>query len=95
MHATLSTTPQQAEQVQANGARLIVDVRDLRKVFVKRVAAPGRTFGGWLPFAKRTVEERVAVEGVSFGIEQGEIRQTPEGHLLTGRPADRQERGCG
>ncbi len=73
MHATLSTTPQQAEQVQANGARLIVDVRDLRKVFVKRVAAPGRTFGGWLPFAKRTVEERVAVEGVSFGIEQGEI----------------------
>src|SRR5262245_59595613 len=52
----------------------IVEVRDLRKVFVKRKADPDAP--GWarvLPFGKKVTEQSVAVDGVSFSIGEGEI----------------------
>ncbi len=58
----------------APATRLVVDVRDLRKVFVKkRATPPDASFWQRLPFRARPTEERVAVEGVSFGIAEGEI----------------------
>ncbi|MBK9715473.1 MAG: ATP-binding cassette domain-containing protein [Kouleothrix sp.] len=60
-----------------NGAtpapRAIVEVRDLRKVFVKKKANPeAPLWSRLLPF-QRTTETFVAVQGVSFSIHEGEI----------------------
>jgi ABC-2 type transport system ATP-binding protein len=55
-------------------AKHIVEVRDLRKVFVKRKADPDAP--GWtrvLPFGKKITEQSVAVDDVSFSIGEGEI----------------------
>ena len=52
-------------------ARSVVEVRDLRKVFVKKQARPGAPW--WSRLLRRPVEEFVAVRGVSFDIREGEI----------------------
>lgn len=59
-------TPSRAEQ-------LIVDVHDLRKVFVKRRSAPDASMWQRLALRAQRTDERVAVAGVSFGIAEGEI----------------------
>ncbi|HET9223246.1 MAG TPA: ATP-binding cassette domain-containing protein [Roseiflexaceae bacterium] len=54
-------------------AKQIVDVRRLRKVFVKRKVDPEATFWSRLSGRGRPTETSVAVEDVSFGIAEGEI----------------------
>jgi ABC-2 type transport system ATP-binding protein len=51
----------------------IVQVRDLRKVFVKRKSNPDATLWSKLTLRGRTTETAVAVERVSFSIHEGEI----------------------
>jgi ABC-2 type transport system ATP-binding protein len=52
----------------------IVEVRDLRKTFVKRVAKNDLpSWRKWLPFQGRTTETYTAVSGISFAINEGEI----------------------
>jgi ABC-2 type transport system ATP-binding protein len=50
----------------------IVETRDLRKVFHTRKRAPG-TLGALRSFFSREYEERVAVDGVTFALEPGEL----------------------
>ena len=54
-------------------ARSVVEVRDLRKVFVKKKANPDAPWWSRLLPARRPTEEFVAVQGVSFDIREGEI----------------------
>ncbi len=52
----------------------IVEVRDLRKTFVRRVAkSDAPAWRRWLPFQARTAETYTAVSGISFSINEGEI----------------------
>jgi ABC-2 type transport system ATP-binding protein len=54
--------------------RNIVEVRELRKVFVKRkINADAPSWSRLLPFGRRSFEESVAVDRVSFSIREGEI----------------------
>jgi ABC-2 type transport system ATP-binding protein len=66
-----------AEPGQPNGAkpqaRAIAEVRDLRKVFVKRKVNPDASFLARLTLRNRIGEQSVAVERVSFDIREGEI----------------------
>lgn len=53
---------------------MIVDVRDLRKTFVRRVPDPNApAWRKWLPFGKRISETYNAVNGINFTIHEGEI----------------------
>src|SRR5512138_714075 len=65
------------EEGHANGAapqaRTIVEVRDLRKVFVKRKVNPEASLLARLTLRNRVSEQAVAVERVSFSIREGEI----------------------
>ena len=54
-------------------ARPIVEVRDLRKVFVKRKVNPDASFLARLTLRNRIGEQSVAVERVNFTIREGEI----------------------
>src|SRR5262245_58209623 len=54
-------------------AQNIVDVRHLRKVFVKRKVDPEASFWSRLSLRSRPTETAVAVDDVSFGIAEGEI----------------------
>ena len=51
----------------------IVEVRDLRKVFVKRKVNPAASRLARLTLRNRISEQAVAVERVSFSINEGEI----------------------
>ncbi len=66
-----------AEAGPANGSKpqspTIVEVRDLRKVFVKRKVNPAASRLARLTFRNRISEQAVAVERVSFSINEGEI----------------------
>ncbi|HJZ50025.1 MAG TPA: ATP-binding cassette domain-containing protein [Roseiflexaceae bacterium] len=66
-----------AEQEHTNGAtpqaRTIVEVRHLRKVFVKRKVDPDASRLARLMLRNRISEQAVAVERVSFSIREGEI----------------------
>jgi ABC-2 type transport system ATP-binding protein len=52
-------------------APVVVDVRDLRKVFPTRQSTTNRPW--WQHFRRGVADQFVAVEGVSFHIQQGEI----------------------
>jgi ABC-2 type transport system ATP-binding protein len=54
-------------------AKTIVDVRHLRKVFVKRKLDPEASIWSRLSLRGRPTETSVAVDDVSFGIAEGEI----------------------
>jgi ABC-2 type transport system ATP-binding protein len=54
-------------------AKNIVEVRELRKTFVKRKVDPDASFWSRLTLRNRTTEQPVAVERVSFSIREGEI----------------------
>jgi ABC-2 type transport system ATP-binding protein len=79
--ATLELPPSEdrliAEAGHTNGARPagkpIVEVRDLRKIFVKRKNNPDASLWSKLTMRGRTTETAVAVERVSFNIHEGEI----------------------
>jgi len=51
----------------------IVEVRELRKVFVKRTKADVSGWRKLLPFGTRTTETFTAVQGINFSIKEGEI----------------------
>src|SRR5919199_3312098 len=66
-----------AQEGHSNGihpiGKPIVEVRDLRKVFVKRKNNPDASLWSKLTLRGRTTETAVAVERVSFTIDEGEI----------------------
>src|SRR6476660_5834803 len=66
-----------AEAGPTNGSKpqppTIVEVRDLRKVFVKRKVNPAASRLARLTFRNRISEQAVAVDRVSFSINEGEI----------------------
>src|SRR5689334_8467570 len=68
---------QPIEARPANGSKPhappIVEVRDLRKVFVKRKVNPAASRLARLTLRNRISEPAVAVERVSFSINEGEI----------------------
>lgn len=77
---TVATTPLPAERARqatthTNQAAMaqppILEVRDLRKVFVKRTADPDAPW--WARWRRRAQHELVAVDRVSFSIQPGEI----------------------
>ncbi|MFL5803325.1 MAG: ATP-binding cassette domain-containing protein [Roseiflexaceae bacterium] len=51
----------------------IVEVRELRKVFVKRAKTDAPGWRRLLPFCVRTTETFTAVQGINFSINEGEI----------------------
>jgi ABC-2 type transport system ATP-binding protein len=67
-----SAEPARRNGVQPAGKK-IVDVRNLRKVFVKRKVDPEASIWSRLSLRGRPTETAVAVDDVSFGIDEGEI----------------------
>src|SRR5262249_28867711 len=69
----LATSAAERRSGARPAAKRIVDVRHLRKVFVKRKVDPEASFWSRLSMRGRPTETAVAVHDVSFGIDEGEI----------------------
>ena len=68
-----ASLPPEKEYAAPNAGLLpIVETRDLRKVFRTRKRTPG-ALGALRSFFSRGYEERVAVDGVTFALEPGEL----------------------